>query len=194
MEKDEKVDFLLEQIRLTLHNKDYIRAQIISNKINRKVLGETQFQDLKIRFFKLMIEYYMHEKNFLEICKCYQAMYDTPKVKADKARWTAELKNIVLFVILAPHNNEQNDLLHRINEDKNLQEIPKYRDLLKRFITIELIRWERLNVLYKEDLTSHPEYFPTSGMICLLPYSAGLVFIFIRWWIVGRPPQESCGA
>jgi 26S proteasome regulatory subunit N5 len=163
MEKNEKIDFLLEQVRLTLTNKDYIRAQIISNKINRRVLTEPDFQELKLRFYTLMIQYYMHEKNYLEVCKCFQAMYDTPSVKADKARWIPELRRIVLFAILSPHNNEQNDLLHRVYEDKNLLEVPKYRDLLKRFITIELIRWERLNALYKEEFASHPDFFPSSG-------------------------------
>ena len=36
MEKNEKFDFILEQIRLCLAKKDYIRAQIISKKISIK--------------------------------------------------------------------------------------------------------------------------------------------------------------
>ncbi len=36
MEKDEKVQFILEQMRLCLAKKDYIRTQIISKKINIK--------------------------------------------------------------------------------------------------------------------------------------------------------------
>ncbi len=36
MEKNEKVDFILEQIRLCLAKKDSIRAQIISKKISIK--------------------------------------------------------------------------------------------------------------------------------------------------------------
>jgi len=163
MDKAEKVDFLLEQMRITLANKDFIRAQIISNKINRRVLTEPDFQDLKLRFYRLMVEYYMHDKNFLEIAKCFQSIYDTPKVKADKSQWTEALKLIVIFVILSRYTNEQSDLLHRVNEDKNLEEVPKYRDLLKRFITVELIRWERVNAIYREELCSHLEYFPASG-------------------------------
>jgi len=36
MEKKEKVEFILEQMRLCLAKKDYIRTQIISKKINTK--------------------------------------------------------------------------------------------------------------------------------------------------------------
>lgn len=36
MEKKEKVEFILEQMRLCVAIKDYIRTQIISKKINTK--------------------------------------------------------------------------------------------------------------------------------------------------------------
>ena len=36
MEKEEKVQFILEQMRLGLARKDYIRTQIISKKISIK--------------------------------------------------------------------------------------------------------------------------------------------------------------
>ena len=37
------------------------------------------------------------------------------------------LRNMILYNILAPYDNEQNDLLHRIKEDDSLDEIPSYR-------------------------------------------------------------------
>lgn len=155
MEKREKVDFLLEQVRLCLDNKDFIRAQIMSNKINRKGLNDVDSQDLKLRFYQQMIRYYAHDNNYIEICKCYQSIYDTPTVKADKAQWSAALQKIVLYVVLAPHDNTQSDLIHHIYEDKNLEELPKYRELVKSFITIELIRWLRLKEVYASEFTSH---------------------------------------
>lgn len=44
MEKREKTDFILEQMRLTLAKKDYTRMQIISRKINTKFFAETEQQ------------------------------------------------------------------------------------------------------------------------------------------------------
>ena len=42
MEKEEKVRFILEQMRLGLARKDYIRTQIISKKISKKFfIGES---------------------------------------------------------------------------------------------------------------------------------------------------------
>lgn len=40
MEKDEKVRFILEQMRLCLAKKDYIRTQIISKKISIKFFAD----------------------------------------------------------------------------------------------------------------------------------------------------------
>jgi len=44
MEKREKTDFILEQMRLTLAKKDYTRMQIISKKINTKFFAENEQQ------------------------------------------------------------------------------------------------------------------------------------------------------
>jgi 26S proteasome regulatory subunit N5 len=44
MDKQEKTDFILEQVRLCLDTDDPIRAQILSNKINRKYLNADDTQ------------------------------------------------------------------------------------------------------------------------------------------------------
>ena len=33
----------------------------------------------------------------------------------------------MLFLILSPYDNEQSDLIHRVSEEKRLDEIPLYR-------------------------------------------------------------------
>lgn len=40
MEKKEKVEFILEQMRLCLAKKDFVRTQIISKKISTKYFEE----------------------------------------------------------------------------------------------------------------------------------------------------------
>jgi len=42
MEKKEKVEFILEQMRLCLAKKDYVRTQIISKKINTKYFEDVE--------------------------------------------------------------------------------------------------------------------------------------------------------
>jgi len=52
MEKKEKVELILEQMRLCLAKKDYIRTQIISKKISTKFFEDEKTQDLKLKYFK----------------------------------------------------------------------------------------------------------------------------------------------
>lgn len=42
MEKKEKVEFILEQMRLCLAKKDYIRTSIISKKINTRFFSSSE--------------------------------------------------------------------------------------------------------------------------------------------------------
>ncbi|KAG7223691.1 hypothetical protein INR49_015416 [Caranx melampygus] len=123
MEKKEKVEFILEQMRLCIAVKDYIRTQIISKKINTKFFQEEG------------TEVDQHEGSYLSICKHYRAIYDTPCILEDSSKW-----------------QQQSDLVHRISADKKLEEIPKYKDLLKQFTTMELMRWASLVEDYGKEL------------------------------------------
>mgnify|MGYP001036962964 FL=1 len=87
MDPREKIDFILEQMRLCLAKNDNIRAQIISKKITTKALDNPDFQDLKLRFYELMIRYYHHNNDYLSVCKSYRSMYDTKIVQEDTSEW-----------------------------------------------------------------------------------------------------------
>nr|CAG8613509.1 4341_t:CDS:10 [Entrophospora candida] len=133
MEKREKTDFILEQMRLTLAKKDYTRMQIISKKINTKFFAD----DLKLRYYELMIQHALHEDQHLNVCKYYRHVYDTPSIKEDESKWKGVLENVIYFIILSPYDNEQSDLLNRIYKDPNLH-----------FITPELIPWSMIQETY----------------------------------------------
>ncbi|KAK7113343.1 26S proteasome non-ATPase regulatory subunit 12-like [Littorina saxatilis] len=152
MEKKEKVDFILEQMRLCLAKKDYIRTQIISKKVSTKFFEDPETKDLKLKFYQLMIELDEHEGSYLESCKHYRAIFDTPQIQENSEKMKEALKCVVLYLALAPYGNDQSDLIHRIKEEKHLEQIPKYRDLLKCFTTPELIQWKMLCQNFETEL------------------------------------------
>uniref|UniRef100_A0A131Z0W6 26S proteasome regulatory subunit N5 n=3 Tax=Rhipicephalus TaxID=426455 RepID=A0A131Z0W6_RHIAP len=156
MDKREKVELILEQMRLCLARQDYIRTQIISKKIAPKFFDDPNQQDLKLRYYKLMIELDQHEGSYLAICKHYSALYRTESVQKDEAQRKEALRNMLLFLMLAPHDNEQHDLIHRAKLDKNLDELPQYKELLKLFITRELINWRCMCEAYEKELRLLP--------------------------------------
>ena len=141
MEKKEKVEFILEQMRLCLAKKDYIRTQIISRKIATKVFDEEAFQELKLTFYQLMIELDAIEGSYLNICKHYRAIYDTKCVLEDKDRMYLGMQYGILYLILAPYDNEQSDLMYRMLNDKRISAVPVYMNILTYFTTTELMHW-----------------------------------------------------
>jgi len=140
MERKEKVELILEQMRLCLATKDFIRTQIISKKISTRFFEDAKHSDLKLKFYRYMIELGQHEGDYLDICRNFRQVYDTPCIQEDNAEKIEALKNIVLYIVLAKFDIEQHDLIHRIKSDRSLEDIPEYKDILEKFINDEIIR------------------------------------------------------
>ena len=108
MKREEKVEFILEQMRLGLAKKDYIRTQIISKKVSTKFFADSDalevqvcpvtlcggvevtklplfgpLQQLKLKFYQLMIKLCLNSDSFLDISRHYFAIYQTPCVQED---------------------------------------------------------------------------------------------------------------
>ena len=66
MEKREKVELLLEQMRLCLKRKDYIRAQIIAKKISIKFF-EDEASEVSFMFYFLRKQYQYIEIDYSTI-------------------------------------------------------------------------------------------------------------------------------
>jgi 26S proteasome regulatory subunit N5 len=63
-------------MKVLLQKQDFIRMFIVSNKINRKFLNDDTLVLLKLDFYQLMIKYYLHEKQFIDVAKSYKSIYD----------------------------------------------------------------------------------------------------------------------
>lgn len=149
LDRKEKTCLILEQIRYCLAIKDFIRAHIISKKISTRFFETEDVQDLKLKFYQLMIEIDQHSSKYLDICRHYQAVFETQSIKDDPIKRQQTLKNVVLYAILAPYDNEQSDLIHRVALLKGLDEIAEYKKLLKAFATHELISWGFIETQYE---------------------------------------------
>ncbi|XP_057415297.1 26S proteasome non-ATPase regulatory subunit 12 homolog A-like [Lotus japonicus] len=174
MAKTEKIAFILEQVRLCLDRQDYVRAQILSKKISPRVFavdaskekkkpkdGDNLVEEapadipslleLKRIYYELMIRYYSHNNDYLEICRCYKSIYEIPSVRENPAEWIPILRKICWYLVLSPHDPMQSSLLNSTLEDKNLSEIPNFKLLLKQLVTMEVIQWTTLWDTYKSE-------------------------------------------
>ncbi|CAF3308418.1 unnamed protein product [Rotaria sp. Silwood2] len=111
-----------------------------------------------------MIEMDLHDKNYFDACQHYKHYYDTPRIKQDEEKMKQSLKYVVLYLALSPYNNEQSDFLHRLFLDKNLEQIPKYKDVLQRFKTQELIHWKDILKNFKYELKNDTKDDPVTNV------------------------------
>jgi len=160
MERREKTEYILDQIRLVLAKKDFVRTQIISKKINPKLLDAEDFQDLKIQYYEFMVTYWLHEGKFLDVCKCYLAIFDTPSVQKDETKMKAALTAHTLYLTLAMFDNEQSDMLNKLmtTQAKNLDKVPAFKNLIKIFLRKELAPWPLAD---EAEIRSHPVFQDT---------------------------------
>ncbi|GMM28566.1 proteasome regulatory particle lid subunit [Martiniozyma asiatica (nom. inval.)] len=140
MEMDEKITFILDQMTLNNKKGDFQFSKILSRKILLRVLDK--YADHKLRYYELMIQIALFEDDYMNIVKYYLNIYNIPKINGDSTESLKILNQIVLFIILTPYSNLQNDLISRIKIDKNLIKLPLEQSLIKSFTTQELINWK----------------------------------------------------
>jgi hypothetical protein len=103
-------------------------------------LSRADRQDIKLRFYDLLVQLALQDDAYLEACSAYQEVWDTEEVKADEAREVnvsshsaipsriqliqQVIENIIIFVVLASYNNEQSDMLHKLYSNPSLQKAP----------------------------------------------------------------------
>lgn len=80
---------------------------------------EIVFQELKEKFYRLMIAVDQHNGQYLSVCRHFRALATVGGSES--------LIGSIVFLILAPYDNEQADLTHRVNEDKELEKLPEYK-------------------------------------------------------------------
>ncbi|CAD6886543.1 unnamed protein product [Tilletia controversa] len=160
MERREKTEFILEQMRLNLERGDYNKTNVLSRKINTKFFDDEKQHDLKLTFYDLMIRYALHEGKFLDVSKYNREIYTTPRIRSDLPRSNEVLQHIITFLVLSPYNNEQSDLMARVEltTEGGLDRVPEYRNLLKCFTTPELMRWPGIETLYGPMLRATPVF------------------------------------
>ncbi|XP_011179163.2 26S proteasome non-ATPase regulatory subunit 12 [Zeugodacus cucurbitae] len=188
MDKREKVELILEQMRLCLLKEDFVSTQIIAKKISIKFFDDPAQHDLKLKFYNLMIRL-DRDGSFLKTSRHYQAIAEparpVPAVpqlteeekkklsEEDKKKREDEIKAAataaaalstveltpeqekeqkeklicaVLYCVLAPFDNEQSDMMAHLSKKKKLEDIPAYREILRLFMSKELINFDTFNV------------------------------------------------
>jgi 26S proteasome regulatory subunit N5 len=160
--KKEKAMYILEQIRLNLLKKDYIRALIASRKMNLKTIEEDGFTEVKIKYYTMMVEYNTVEKNVWEMSQSYNKLASSSEGESQKTA----LESAIIFLLMSKFDNEQSDMMHRIKLQltttyKAVTLDPTYSAALGFFTTSEIIPGPFVG---QDKIESHPslvKFVPT---------------------------------
>lgn len=159
MERGEKADFLLEQIRLTRAQRDFVKMGILANKVSRKQLEEAGMEATRLRFYGLLASLHQQQHDALALCKDFQAVLATRGYADDAAKWVPAMQSVVVYLALAPWSNEVSDTMHRLKADKRLEEagLASHKALLEMLTTPELVSWP-LPAPHHEALLGHDAF------------------------------------
>ena len=188
MAKTEKISYILEQVRMCLERKDYVRAQILSRKISPRAFGSLtttgikkgqgtgeigiegtaieapapgtpSLEELKLQYYALMVRYYAHEQNYLEMCRSYRSVLDTPSVEANAEQWGEALRKAAWYAVLAPKDSHQATLVSTTAADRRLDDLPVYKDLLTKFSGKEVLWWRTLSAEWSGEMEAMTDVF-----------------------------------
>lgn len=149
MDRKEKTEFILDQVALCIQTQDWSQAGILSRKISTKYLqSAADATPLKLRYYEQQVILAKSEDRYLDACKHYREVLEIQSVQDDPTLFKATLARIIYFVILAPHDNEQHDLMHRIKTDTRNAQVPLEAKLLEEFTVQELMRWPNVEQIY----------------------------------------------
>jgi len=184
MERREKTEFLLEQMRLLVlvarakdaedvkegkdeisrGETDWLKVRVGGRKVSETFLKEKANQDLKLKFYNLMIQFALHGSHYLDAAKYYHTIWETPSIR-EEANGTGKqaLEHVVYYIVLAPHDNEQSDMLHRVFNYPELVKMDLQFNLMKCFTTRELMRWPGVEGIYGPTLRNTEVFGKDSG-------------------------------
>ncbi|KAK9174345.1 PCI domain protein [Cryptosporidium meleagridis] len=169
MDLREKTQYVLEQMRLSLLCKDFVRLQIFAKKINPKIIEK--FIDLKVIYYQYLIILWHYEQNPKEISNCFLSLLDSianfenstennyekliaeipeyMKSPISQYNFSEEMpttasciEGYVIYLILGPYSTNIRDELIKFNKDyqKHIERNIQYiSDLLNDYINNELI-------------------------------------------------------
>jgi len=180
MERREKTEFLLEQMRLLISvarvkdaekagdgksgsgaggESEWIKVRVGGRKVNESFLAQKENEDLKLKYYDMMIQFALNQSTYLDAAKYYYKVWETTSIKEDEqGKGREALENIVYYMVLSPHDNEQSDMINRLFNDPALAKLELHYALVKCFITAELMRWPGIESIYGPHLRKTPVF------------------------------------
>lgn len=103
-----------------------------------------------------------HDSSYLRTSRHYQSIMES-KIIADAQERQRMMTFACLYCILAPYDNEQQDMMLKLDKSKKLDESPICKELLRLFMCKELIDFGAMESVYGKELLSFEIFDQTNA-------------------------------
>lgn len=125
--------------------------------------GTASLEQLKLQYHGLMIRYYAHTSDYLEIARAYRSILDTPIIEADATRAQDTLAKAAWYCVLSPVSSDQATLLELTKQDKRMEDLPGLSKLLKGFSGNEILWWRQMKQDMSQEMADAHDIFGGTG-------------------------------
>ncbi|EGR29077.1 26S proteasome protein, macropain, putative [Ichthyophthirius multifiliis] len=168
MDRREKLEFILYQMKIMIKKQDYVRLIIISKKVNPNNINDKNLVDLKIQYYAYLVVYYNHENKYMEACNSYKQILDTLNDKNNQdiqfnttldfgfdCTFQNIFENMISFLIITKHTHEQVQLLNQLTT--------KYKHILERYSNLKHVVEQ---YLLEELISTNPSEYNIGDIWC----------------------------
>eukprot|EP00388_Colpodella_angusta_P009755 GDKJ01025787.1.p1 GENE.GDKJ01025787.1~~GDKJ01025787.1.p1 ORF type:complete len:431 (+),score=126.70 GDKJ01025787.1:32-1324(+) len=164
MDKRERAEYILDQMRVVLQVNDWIRCHIVSKKLSSKVYNEEGFEDIKVKYFEYMAKYWEHEQDRLELAKCFAEILDVkPENLPKHVNREVVFTSYVLSLLLSVRSEEQQKRIKDLTVNDKYKIMADSIEWIKNLLYVyngeEILTWPLLEDSYPESaaaLKNHP--------------------------------------
>jgi 26S proteasome regulatory subunit N5 len=149
MDRREKLEFILYQMKIMIKKKDYVRLFIISKKINEKNINDDEIADIKITYYSYLAIYYNHMNTYAECTRCYRIIYETlkstKKIIPDEldfgfsSNLSHVLSNYIGFLALQTWSPANEEELKKLQADETIERDATYSFLIGNLLLQEVV-------------------------------------------------------
>lgn len=161
--KKTKVEYIINQIRLSLLTKQPQKAKILSRKLTLKTFESPDIKDLKVQYLEQLIQISINEANYLDCCSYYSQIFEAREGDDLGGKVLQSLKLAIIFAILSPKSPSRQQILQKLHSQAlPLPGLNIYLDVLKQFMAQEMITWAEFSASTGGDIISLISSFPNS--------------------------------
>jgi 26S proteasome regulatory subunit N5 len=163
MEKLEKVEIIIDQLKLAISNGELSKASIIIKKISPQTFQDPAFESLRQDFFSLKRTMDIYNEAYLEaVADCTEIALHQPNSLSQRER-VRFLEEAVFFSLLASFDCKQQEALMKLKQQKELiDHSPKTIQLIECFTQQNMIPFQQWIGEYQEFLLQFPQVFSLS--------------------------------